>query len=268
VGVRAQLAGGGGDAVSTRAPVVEVTGVSMAYRLARNRATTFQEYAFRALKRQIEYEDLWGLRDVSMEVHAGQVLGLIGPNGAGKSTLMKVVARVLPPTAGRVVVRGQVAPMIELGAGFHPDLSGFENIVLCGTILGRDVRTMRRRAAAIAEWAGLEEFLDAPIRGYSSGMVARLAFAVTTDEVPDLLLVDEVLAVGDADFKERSRQRIDDMIAAGTAVILVSHAMDTIREAADTVLWLDHGRVARMGAPDDVVDAYLAEVEHTPALPS
>jgi ABC-2 type transport system ATP-binding protein len=233
----------------------------MAYRVARNRATTFQEYAFRLLKRQIEYEELWALREVSLELHAGHVLGVIGPNGAGKSTLMKLVARVLPPARGRVVVRGLVAPMIELGAGFHPDLTGFENIVLCGTILGRDAKTMRRRAPAIAEWAGLEEFLDAPIRGYSSGMLARLAFAVTTDAAPDILLVDEVLAVGDADFMERSRQRIDDMIAGGTAVILVSHALETIRDAADTVLWLDHGRVARLGEPDEVVDSYLAHVD-------
>jgi ABC-type polysaccharide/polyol phosphate transport system ATPase subunit len=251
--------------VRAGAPVVEVTGISMAYRIARNRATTFQEYAFRLLKRQIEYEELWALRDVSLELHAGQVLGVIGPNGAGKSTLMKVVARVLPPNDGRVIVRGVVAPMIELGAGFHPDLTGFENIVLCGTILGRDARTMRGRAPEIAEWAGLQDFLDAPIRGYSSGMVARLAFAVTTDAVPDVLLVDEVLAVGDADFQERSRQRIEGMIARGTAIMLVSHDLDTIREAADEVMWLDHGRVSERGDPDHVVDAYVAD-SHTKAL--
>jgi len=264
VGLLTRLARGSGDAVSQ--PVVELKGASLAYRLARNRATTFQEYAFRLLKRQIEYEELWALREVSLEVYGGQVFGVIGANGAGKSTLMKVIARVLPPREGRVLVRGLVAPMIELGAGFHPELTGYENIVLCGTILGRSAKTMRERASDIAEWAGLEDFIDAPIRGYSSGMAARLAFAVTTDAVPDILLVDEVLAVGDAEFKERSQQRIEQMIEGGTAVILVSHSLETIRETADSVLWLDHGRVARIGAPDDVVDAYLEHVHNVPTV--
>jgi ABC-type polysaccharide/polyol phosphate transport system ATPase subunit len=158
--------------------------------------------------------------------------------------------------------------MIELGAGFHPDLTGYENIVLCGTILGRTASTMRERASEIAEWAGLEEFIDAPIRGYSSGMAARLAFAVTTDAAPDVLLVDEVLAVGDAEFLERSRRRIEQMIEHGTAVILVSHSLETIRETADRVLWLDHGRVAGIGAPEGVVDAYLAHVNQPDASTS
>jgi ABC-2 type transport system ATP-binding protein len=245
--------------------VVEVTDVSMAYRLARNRATTFQEYAFRLLKRQIEYDELWALRDVSLKLQAGQVLGVIGANGAGKSTLMKVIAGVLPPTAGRVIVRGLIAPMIELGAGFHRDLTGYENLVLCGTILGRDAATMRRRAPEIGEWAGLSDFLDAPIRGYSSGMVARLAFAVTTDAVPDVLLVDEVLAVGDAEFTAKCRGRIDEMIAGGTAVILVSHMLDTIRETTEEVLWLDHGLAMALGPSDEVVDAYVEHVERSSA---
>lgn len=244
-------------------PVVEVAEVSMVYRLARNRATTFQEYAFRLLKRQIEYDELWALRGVSVNLCAGQVLGVIGANGAGKSTLMKVIARVLPPTRGRVVTRGLVAPMIELGAGFHQDLTGLENIILCGAILGRDADTMRRRAPAIAEWAGLTDFLDAPIRGYSSGMVARLAFAVTTDAVPDVLVVDEVLAVGDADFKERSDERIKRMIEEGTAVILVSHQLDAVADVANSVLWLDKGAVARIGPPEEVIEAYEAHVHET-----
>lgn len=156
--------------------------------------------------------------------------------------------------------------MIELGAGFHPDLTGFENIFLCGTILGRPAKTMRSQAPRIAEWAGVEEFLDVPIRGYSSGMLARLAFSVSTDALPDILLVDEVLAVGDAEFQERSQQRIKQMIESGTAVILVSHSLETVRDAADRVLWLDHGRVARTGAPEEVIDAYTAHVTELQAL--
>jgi ABC-2 type transport system ATP-binding protein len=251
-----------------RAPVVEAFDVSVAYRLARNRTTSMQEFAIRLLKRQIHYEDLWGLRNVSFELLHGSVLAVIGANGAGKSTLMKVAARVLPPTAGRIVVRGRVAPMIELGAGFHPDMTGYENLLLYGTILGNDPRDLRRDAEAIADWAELREFLDVPVRSYSSGMVTRLGFAIATWADPDLLVVDEVLAVGDERFQERSRMRIQDLIGKGAAVLLVSHAMATVRELAQTVLWLDHGHAVMLGNPDEVVDAYLAAQHATGSEPS
>lgn len=234
--------------------------MSLAYRLARNRAGTMKEYAIRLVKRQVEYERLWALNDVSFEVRPGEVFAVVGPNGAGKSTLMKIIARVLPPTEGRVIVRGTVAPMIELGAGFNQEMTALENIVLNGTLLGRDPADMRQRAPAIAEWAGLQDFLDVPVRSYSTGMLARLGFAVATDFQPDVLVVDEVLSVGDEAFQHKSRQRIQSMIERGTSVVLVSHDMGTVESVADRAMWLDNGQVKMLDSPAEVVDAYRATV--------
>ena len=197
------------------------------------------------------------LNGVSFNIAPGEMLAVIGPNGAGKSTLLKVLARVLPPGRGRVVVRGHISPIIELGAGFSSELTGLENAVLYGALLGHDPRWLQRHGDAIAAYAGLEDFMDVPIRAYSSGMVGRLAFAVATLGAPDVLLIDEVLAVGDEEFRRRSAARIDELIDGGTAVALVTHGLEVARARADRVLWLDHGRPAALGDPDDVVDAYL-----------
>jgi ABC-2 type transport system ATP-binding protein len=239
-------------------PIIEAKDVSLAYRLPHHRVGSLKEYAIRLVKGQVSYEHLWALRDVSFELQPGQVLGVIGHNGAGKSTLMKIIARVLPPTRGRIVVRGAVAPMIELGAGFNTELTAMENIVLYGALLGRDVEMMRQRAGSIAEWAGVTDFLDVPVRSFSTGMLARLGFAVATDVRPDLLVVDEVLSVGDAAFKRKSEERIHEMIRSGTAVVLVSHSLETVRAMADIVLWLDHGQLRMTGSAEDVVPAYEA----------
>lgn len=233
-----------------------VEDVRLGYRLTRNSSTSIKEFAISLFKRQVSYETLWALDGVSLRVQPGEVLAVIGSNGAGKSTLMKLIARVLPPTDGRVRVWGRIAPMIELGAGFNPDLTGLENIVLYGTLLGRDPGTMRSRAPAIAEWADLSDYLSVPVRSYSSGMLARLAFAIAVDTEPDVLIVDEVLSVGDESFQRRSLQRIEDMIAAGAAVVLVSHNMAQVVERASRVLWLDRGTVVMEGPPAQVVDAY------------
>jgi ABC-type polysaccharide/polyol phosphate transport system ATPase subunit len=198
---------------------------------------------------------------VSFTVSDGEVLGIVGPNGAGKSTLMKMLARVLPPTNGRVVVRGSVAPMIELGAGFNTELTGFENIVMYGTLLGRTPQAMRDRAHAIAEWADLSAYLDVPIRSYSSGMLARLGFSVATDTDPDVLIVDEVLSVGDAAFQQKSSERMREMIDNGASVVLVSHNLDTVRAIADRAIWLDHGEILMEGDPEPVVGAYEVSVQ-------
>jgi len=246
---------------AARAVALQVDGATLSYRLMRDRAGSIKEFAIRAATgRRLRVEQLLALRDVSLEVRRGEVCGIIGRNGAGKTTLLKLCARVLPPTSGRVVVRGRVAPMIELGAGFNPELTGRENVVLYGTMLACDPAVMRRRAQAIAEWAGVEEFLDVPLRSYSSGMVARLAFAVATEIDPDVLLVDEVLAVGDELFRQRSAERVTEMIGRGAAVLLVSHDLNTIGRIASTALWLDRGTVQRRGHPAAVVDAYLAAV--------
>ena len=235
---------------------VEAADISLAYRLTRDKPATIKEFAINVAKRRVKREEFWAVRDVSFSLRPGEVLGVIGPNGAGKSTLMKMVARVLPPTEGRIVVRGVVAPMIELGAGFNQEMSAYDNIVLYGTLLGRTPSHMRGRVDAISEWAELTEFIDVPIRSYSSGMMARLGFAVATDIEPDVLVVDEVLSVGDTAFQEKSKARMKDMIDSGAAVLFVSHALETVKEMSDRVLWLDHGRTVMVGDPDEVVDAY------------
>lgn len=244
----------------TDQPAVLLEDVRLGYRLTRNSGSSLKEFAISLFKRQVTYETLWALDGVTLKVDRGEVLAVIGHNGAGKSTLMKLMARVLPPSEGRVRVRGRIAPMIELGAGFNPDLTGLENIVLYGTLLGRDPAVMRTRANAIASWADLSDYLDVPLRSYSSGMLARLAFSVAVDAEPDVLIVDEVLSVGDEAFQRRSLERIEAMIRAGAAVILVSHSMEQVLGQASRVVWLERGRVRMEGGPDEVVAAYRAYV--------
>lgn len=241
-----------------RDPVIEAQGLSLAYRLQRDPTASVQEFTIRLLKRQVRYEQLWALRDVSFWLERGSVLGVVGRNGAGKSTLLKVVARVLPPTTGRIVVRGRVAPLIELGAGFHLDMTGYENLVLYGTILGHDPRALQRQADEIADWAEVREFMNVPLRSFSSGMLARLGFSIATWANPAVLVVDEVLSVGDEVFQQRSRERIHSLLKRGTSVLFVSHAAETMRELADEVIWLDHGRLVMTGEPDEVLEAYVA----------
>jgi ABC-type polysaccharide/polyol phosphate transport system ATPase subunit len=253
------LAASGEPAVN-EPPLIEASGVSVAYLMSHDRAGTVKEFAFQLLRRQVSTEQFWALNDVSFEVRRGEVVSLIGPNGAGKTTMMKVIARVLPPSKGRVVVRGVLAPMIALGAGFNAEVSGYENIVLFGTLLGRPPEEMRERAAEIAQWAELTDFIDVPVRAYSSGMLARLGFAIASDVDPDVLVVDEVLAVGDEAFQRKSYQRMEKLMGGGTAVLLVSHDLDVVRSISHRVLWLDHGRTKLMGEPAEVVDAYRASV--------
>lgn len=232
----------------------------MAYQMARNRASTAKEYVINLLKRQVVYDELWALNDVSFDVRRGEVVGIVGANGAGKSTLMKVLAGVLHPSAGRVIVRGRLSPMIEVSGGMNNELSGRENIVLMGTLLGRTPREMNQRVDPIAEWAGLEEFIDVPVRGYSTGMKARLGFGVATDVKPDVLLIDEVLAVGDEAFRAKSLDRIEYLMDGGTSVVVVSHSLPMIEKLCERAIWFDRGYVKAMGPAKDVVDAYKASV--------
>jgi len=243
----------------TAPPIIELRDAELAYRLARHGSSTLKELFVDLTRRHVRYERYEALRGVSLEVSAGEVLGVVGVNGAGKSSLMKMIAGILPPSGGRVIVRGAVAAMIELGAGFSHELTGRENIVLYGSLLGRDPRAVRGRIEAIADWAGVTEFLDVPVRTYSTGMLARLAFAICTDRQPEVLLVDEVMAVGDTEFLERSADRMRRLIHDGTAVVLVSHDMATIVEQATRAIWLEAGRVRADGAPADVVAAYVAD---------
>ena len=235
---------------------VECRQVSLVYPLVRDRPGSFKEQVIRSLRRKVEIDELEAIRDLSLRVDNGEVLGVIGDNGAGKSTLMKIVARVLPPTDGRVIVRGQVAPLIELGAGFNPELTATENVILYGAILGRSPAEMADRAGKIIEWAGLAEFADVAVRAFSSGMLARLGFSIVTDISPDVLLVDEILSVGDQSFRYKSRERVGSVMEKGAATILVSHDMQMIRDLASRVIWLDRGEIRGEGSPEDVVAAY------------
>lgn len=242
---------------------IEVTGASLVYRLPTHNSSSLKELAIRALRQRGNgrADTLKALTDVSFTVKRGEVLAIIGSNGAGKSTLMKLLARILPPSTGRVVVRGKVSPMIELGAGFNPEQTARENIILYGTLLGRSPGDMRQRCEPIVEWAELSEYLDVPVRAYSSGMVARLAFSVATDVDPDVLLIDEILAVGDESFQRRSAERMDQLINGGAAVILVSHSMGDVLSRSHRAMLLDHGRIRCLGSPKDVVEEYLGTLD-------
>ena len=230
--------------------------VSVRYRVPSERVGTFKEYMIRFLKRQLQMRTFWALNGVSLEVYRGEVFGLIGNNGAGKSTLLKVVARVLRPTKGRVIVRCRVAPLLELGAGFHPELTGKENIFLNGAMLGFNHREMQEKYDQIVDFSELAEFISAPIRTYSSGMYARLGFSVATSSDPDVLIVDEILGVGDESFQKKCQARIETFRQHGAAILLVSHNMGSIQAMCQRAAWLDHGVLKTIGEPDQVIRAY------------
>jgi ABC-type polysaccharide/polyol phosphate transport system ATPase subunit len=236
--------------------VIEVQNVDLKYVIRHGRATTLKEAAISAIKRINLDITVNALTDISFTLNRGEVLAIIGHNGAGKTSLLKLIARVLPPTSGVVKVNGSVAPILQLGAGFNPELSGEENILLFGVLLGNRTKEMQSRVADIAEWAGLTEHIKLPLRTYSSGMVARLGFAVATFKKSDILIIDEILGVGDAEFKEKSKARIRDLIAHGEATILVSHDLTTVESLAAKVLWLDHGKQVMLGSTEEVLDAY------------
>jgi ABC-2 type transport system ATP-binding protein len=235
---------------------VYLEAVSVRYRVPSERVGTFKEYFIRRLKGEVQMRSFWALQDVALTVHRGEVLGLVGVNGAGKSTLLKVVARVLRPTKGRVIVRGRVAPLLELGAGFHQELTGKENIFLNGSLLGFSQHEMQEKYEQIVDFAELGQFINAPIRTYSSGMYARLGFAVATASEPDVLIVDEVLSVGDEAFQKKCTDRIETFRQNGSAILLVSHNMVSIETICQRAAWLDHGVIKVVGDPVQVIQAY------------
>ena len=235
---------------------IEITNVSFTYRVLKNRSGSIKELFKDFISRKVRVENYQALKDVSFTVDSGEVIAIIGKNGAGKSTLLKILARVLPPTTGTAKISGTIAPMIELGAGFHPEMSGAENVLLYSTLMGRDVEKTRSRTDAIGEWAGVTDHMDFPLRTFSSGMIARLAFATATDENADVLLIDEVLSVGDANFQAKSSERMQELINAGAAVVLVSHDMKAVRKLAQKAIWLENGVVKMSGPTEQVVSAY------------
>ncbi len=236
--------------------MIEVENVSINYKMMKDRVKSIKEYAVQLLKGKIQYDEFRALNDVSFNVSKGEVMGIIGRNGAGKSTLLKVISGILKPSSGKVMLHGNVVPMLELGSGFDFDLSGRENIFLNGAILGYSEQFLKDRFDEIVAFSELGEFIDVPIRNYSSGMVMRLAFSVASLVNPEILIVDEILAVGDSSFQEKSKAKMMDLMSGGTTVLFTSHSIAQIREMCDRVLWLDHGNVMDIGTPDEVCDKY------------
>ncbi|NLM48647.1 MAG: ABC transporter ATP-binding protein [Epulopiscium sp.] len=236
--------------------MIRVNNVSMKYMITRDRIQSLKEYTVAFLKRRLVYEEFWALKNVSFDVKKGEVIGIIGRNGAGKSTLLKVISGILRPTEGSVQIEGNIVPMLELGSGFDTDLTGRENIFLNGSILGYSERFLNERYDEIVEFAELEKFINVPIRNYSSGMLMRLAFSIATVVNPDILIVDEILAVGDEAFQAKSKARMLELMGGGTTVLFVSHSIEQIRELCNRVVWLDGGCVRMIGETQQVCDAY------------
>ena len=246
-------------------PAIDVRDVSVHYRVPHERIRTFKEFAIKWIRGRVEYHTVRALSDVTVRVEPGEVVAIIGRNGAGKSTLLKVISRVLRPTRGTAQTVGRVAPLLELGAGFDVELTGRENIFLNGALLGRTHREMRERVDRIVEFAELEDAIDAPLRTYSTGMTARLGFAIATDVEPDILLIDEVLAVGDLGFQEKCHERVSAFRTQGATMILVSHSPATVEALCSRVIWLDHGRVVADGPTATVLPAFVASAKgHAP----
>ena len=236
--------------------MIRVNNISMMFRLASDRIQSLKEYTVAALRHKLNYTELWALKDVSFEVKKGEVIGIIGTNGAGKSTLLKIISGILKPTSGTIAVKGNVVPMLELGAGFDYDLTGRENIFLNGAILGYSKSFLNAKYREILDFSGLQQFIDAPLRNYSSGMIMRLAFSIATVVEPEILIVDEILAVGDEAFQHKSRQRMKELMGGGTTVLFVSHSLGQIREMCSRVVWLEHGEIHKIGGVKEICDAY------------
>lgn len=236
--------------------IIHAENLSMRYLMTYDRIQSLKEYLVQKIKGKIKYEEFWALKDVSFDVEKGEVLGIIGHNGAGKSTLLKVISGILKPTEGKLEVHGNIVPMLELGSGFDIDLTGRENIFLNGSILGYSEQYLKEKYNEIVDFSELGRFIDVPIRNYSSGMMMRLAFSIATVVQPEILIVDEILAVGDADFQTKSKMRMMELMHGGATVLFVSHSIDQIREMCSRVLWLEHGKVIGIGDTDLLCNKY------------
>lgn len=236
--------------------MIEVKNVSMVFNLATERVDTLKEYVLKLAKHQLMVQKFYALRDINLEVKRGDSVALIGVNGSGKSTLLKVIAGVLHPTTGSVQVHGSIAPMIELGAGFDPELTARENIFLNGAVLGHGRKFMEAHFQSIVDFAELWDFVDVPVKNFSSGMVARLGFAIATEIKADVLIVDEVLSVGDFRFQEKCKNRMEEMMSGGTTLLFVSHSTEQVRQLCKKAVWLKKGNIAMFGDVNSVCDAY------------
>lgn len=241
--------------------IIDVDHLSIRFNLGNVKVNNLKEYTIKKIKHELVFQEFMALKDVDLHVKKGEAWGLIGTNGSGKSTLLKAITGILKPYKGSLHVRGKIAPMIELGAGFDQELTARENIFLNGAVLGHSKKFMEEHFDEIVEFAELERFLDSPIKNYSSGMKARLGFSVATMVEPDILICDEVLSVGDANFKKRCNERMQKLLSGGTTLLYVSHDLDSVRRLCDHVLWLDKGEVIMSGDPDRICDAYLSRLD-------
>ena len=245
-------------------PVIELEHVALRYRLGRQRIPSIKEYAIHLVRGSLTYEDLWALRDVDLRVQQGEVVAIVGRNGAGKSTLLKVISGILKPSKGKVRVEARVAPLLELGTGFDYELTGRENVQLNALLLGRSRQEVRERFDSIVAFAELEEFIDTPLRSYSSGMIARLGFSIATAWNPELLILDEVLAVGDAVFQKKCHGRLSEILGSGATILMVSHAARLLMTECSRCIWLADGTVKADGPAADVVPLYDPTVLEVP----
>ena len=236
---------------------VEVNNVTIRFNMASEKVDNLKEYVIKLIKKELIFQEFLAVKDVSFKVKKGEAWALIGVNGSGKSTMLKAISGILKPYKGSIAVNGEVAPLIELGAGFDPNLTARENIYLNGTVLGHSKKYMDEHFDEIVDFAELWDFLDTPIKNFSSGMTARLGFSVATMVAPDILICDEILAVGDYLFQQKCMERMNRMLSGGTTLLFVSHTIDTVRKLCDHAIWLDHGVAKMAGEVNEVCDAYM-----------
>lgn len=248
--------------------LIELKNASMMFRLPTQKVDNIKEYVIKLITRRLKYREFMALENINLVVHRGESLGLIGRNGAGKSTLLKIIAGVLTPTKGKITVNGTIAPLINLGAGFDHEATAEENIYLNGAILGFSRKEMRQKYDRIVDFAEIKEFMNVPIKNFSSGMLARLGFAIAVDVNPDILLVDEVLSVGDAPFRKKCHERIEQIRKQGTTYIFVSHSTDQVKKLCTHTIWLKSGKIHMYGPSDEVCKAYEADCLANPNIDS
>lgn len=240
--------------------VINVNNVTIRFNLASEKVDNLKEYVIKLIKKQLLFQEFLAVKNASFEIRKGESWALVGSNGSGKSTLLKAICGILKPYEGEVKIYGKISPLLELGAGFDMNLTARENIYLNGTILGHSMNFMRAHFDEIVEFAELQDFLDSPVKNFSSGMRARLGFAVATIVEPDILVVDEILAVGDYAFQQKCLERMNKMLSGGTTLLFVSHSIDQVRKICDHAVWLQKGRIMQIGEVNQVCDAYMASI--------
>ena len=241
--------------------VVDVKHVGMEFNLNQEKTENLTEYVIKAIKKELRFQSFLALKDISLQIHKGEKVGFIGLNGAGKSTLLKIIAQVMKPTKGDVKVKGSLAPLLALGAGFDLNYTGSENIFLNGSLLGHSKSYMNKKFDEIVEFSEIGDFIDVPVKNYSSGMKSRLAFSIATSVNPDILILDEVLSVGDASFQRKSKERMRNLMDNDVSLLFVSHSISQVRDLCDRAIWLDHGNIVADGEVNEICDRYMKFVD-------